>query len=291
MSNNYSGDNDSLNLNEKERNEKLIKEHDCLVNEPSLKFQQLVSIFENQESETKFKFLQELLLEVEKLDSVFDSIKRDIHVHANLALSQGRLITTTTTAEELVQADQARKVKRADGVDGAEDTDEADVSSTDDSERSDSRPAQGVAVPSGGTAPNSAAYTSTVAVTNHGGNWIGHSERNLLFVIHPWCMLHKSGVDRQSEFPPPGFLERLKNKLMALHRQSDEQQRYSPAKATVVRRRRHTHQRIKSWFQYTATVHSAYPRNEPVAAAVDFLSVWQRCANSVAAAYRAADSD
>lgn len=55
MSNNYSGDNDSLNLNEKERNEKLIKEHDCLVNEPSLKFQQLVSIFENQESETKFK--------------------------------------------------------------------------------------------------------------------------------------------------------------------------------------------------------------------------------------------
>lgn len=55
MSDNYSDDNDSLNLNEKERSEKLTKEHKCTVNEPSLKFQQLVSIFENEESETKLK--------------------------------------------------------------------------------------------------------------------------------------------------------------------------------------------------------------------------------------------
>lgn len=212
------------------------------------------------------------------------------------------MITTTPTAEELAQADQERKVERADGVDGAEDADEADVSSTDGSERSDHRPAQGVTVPSGGTSPTSAEYTSTVSVMNRDGDWIGHPERNLLFVIHPWCMLHKSGVDRQSEFPPPGFLERLKAKLMALHRQSEEQQRHSPAKTTVVRRRRHTHQRIKCWFQYTAnalggggstamtSVHAAYPRNEPAAVA-DFLSAWQRCANSVAAACRAADRD
>uniref|UniRef100_A0A2S2N884 Uncharacterized protein n=1 Tax=Schizaphis graminum TaxID=13262 RepID=A0A2S2N884_SCHGA len=116
-------------------------------------------------------------------------------------------------------------------------------------------------------------------------------------------MLHKSNADRQSEFPPPGFLERLKAKLMALHRQSDEQQwqRQGPAAAAVVcRRRRHTHQRIKCWFQYTATalggggtttamttVHAARPRNEPPAV-VDFLSVWRRYAN-VAAACSAAD--
>jgi len=55
MSDNNSDDNYSLNLNEKELNEKLIKEHKCTVSEPSLKFQQLVSIFEKEESETKFK--------------------------------------------------------------------------------------------------------------------------------------------------------------------------------------------------------------------------------------------
>ncbi|XP_003247883.1 uncharacterized protein LOC100574717 [Acyrthosiphon pisum] len=268
MSDNYSDDNDSLNLTVKERIEKFSKEHNFTVNETSLKFQRLISIFEKEESETKFK-----------------------------SLSQRRLKTATTKAAEVT-----RKAERSDGVDEAEDADEADVSSTDGSERSDHRPAQGVAVPSGRTSSTSAAYTSTVSVTNHGGGWIGHPERNLLFVIHPWCMLHKSGVDRQSEFPPPGFLERLKAKLMALHCQSDEQQRHSPSTATVVRRRRHTHQRIKCWFQYTATalgdggstamttVHAAYPRNEP-ASVVDFLSVWQRCANSVAAACRAADRD
>jgi len=73
MSDNYSGDNDSLNLNEKERNEKLTKEHNDTVNEPSLKFQQLVSIFENEESETKFKckyykFSYNLLVGIKLLD-------------------------------------------------------------------------------------------------------------------------------------------------------------------------------------------------------------------------------
>jgi len=206
-------------------------------------------------------------------------------------------MTTTLTADKVVQAEEANKSERAD------EAEEADVSSTDGSERSDNRPAQGVAVPRGGNSSTGATYTSTVSVMNHGRDWIAHPERNLLFVIHPWCMLHKSGADRQSEFPPPGFLERLKAKLMALHRQSDDQQRHNPATASVVRRRRHTHQRIKCWFQYTATalssggstamttVHAAtYPRNEP-AAVVDFLSVWQRCANSVAAACSAADRD
>jgi len=55
MSDNYSYDNDSLNLNENECNEKIINGHKCTVSEPSLKVQQLVSIFENEESETKFK--------------------------------------------------------------------------------------------------------------------------------------------------------------------------------------------------------------------------------------------
>lgn len=200
------------------------------------------------------------------------------------------------TVEGVVQTEDAKKVEVAD------EADEVDMSSTDGFERSNHRLAQGVAVPSGRNSSASAEYTSTVSVMNHDGDWIGHPERNLLFVIHPWCMLHKSGVDRQSEFPPPGFLERLKAKLMALHRQSDEQQRHSPSTSTVVRRRRHTHQRIKCWFQYTATamggggstaltaVQAAYPRNEP-AAVVDFLSVWRRCANSVAAACSSADRD
>lgn len=201
-----------------------------------------------------------------------------------------------------MQPGDAKKAERADGVDEADEPGAAGASSADGFERSNRRPAQGVAVPSGRNSSISAAYTSTVSVMKHGGDWMGNPERNLLFVIHPWCMLHKSGADRQSEFPPPGFLERLKAKLMALHRQSDEQQRHSPSTATAVRRRRHTHQRIKCWFQYTATamggggstamttVHAAYPRNEP-AAVVDFLSVWRRCANSVAAACSSADRD
>jgi len=54
MSDNYSG-NDSLKLYEEERNVKLTKKHECsAVNEPSIKVLQLVSIFENEESETKF---------------------------------------------------------------------------------------------------------------------------------------------------------------------------------------------------------------------------------------------
>lgn len=191
---------------------------------------------------------------------------------------------------------------RADEADEANEADEAKVSSTDGSERSDQAEG-GAAVPSGGNSSTTAATysASTVSVMNHGSGWIGQPDRNLLFVIHPWCMLHKSGADRQSEFPPPGFLERLKAKLMALHRQSDEQQqqhRNGSAAAAVVRRRRHTHQSIKCWFQYTATalgggpssamstaVHAAATadgqRNEQ-AAVVDFLSVWRRYANVAA---------
>lgn len=54
MSDNYS-DNDSLKLYEEERNVQLTKKHESsAVNEPSIKVLQLVSIFENEESETKF---------------------------------------------------------------------------------------------------------------------------------------------------------------------------------------------------------------------------------------------
>lgn len=102
---------------------------------------------------------------------------------------------------------------------------------------------------------------SGVAVTNYarGGSfgWMDRPERNLLFVIHPWCMLRKSDTDRQSEFPPPGFLERLKAKLLALHRETDELRRsQSPAAAAAAakRRRNNNNQRIKCWFQYTAAV-------------------------------------
>jgi len=55
MSDYYSDDNDSSNLTVKERIEKFSKEHNFTVNETSLKFQRLVSIFENEESEKKFK--------------------------------------------------------------------------------------------------------------------------------------------------------------------------------------------------------------------------------------------
>ncbi|KAE9544137.1 hypothetical protein AGLY_001826 [Aphis glycines] len=267
MSDNYS-ENDSLKLYEEERNVKLTKNHECsAVNEPSIKVLQLVSIFENEESETKFN-----------------------------SLSQRRLKTGTATPTAAVHGEEVEKPMRADEADEA---DEAEVSSTDGSEQSDQAEGE-AAMPSGGNSSTTAATysTSTVPVTNHSrSGWIGQPDRNLLFVIHPWCMLHKSGADRQSEFPPPGFLERLKAKLMALHRQSDEQQqqhRNGSAAAAVVRRRRHTHQSIKCWFQYTATalgggpssamstaVHANGQRNEP-ATVVDFLSVWRRYANVTA---------
>ncbi|XP_026815929.1 uncharacterized protein LOC113555655 [Rhopalosiphum maidis] len=268
MSDNYSH-NESLKLYENERNVKLIKDHKCTtVSVPSSKILQLVSIFENEESETKLK-----------------------------SLSQRRLTTATTTATAVARGEETEKAKRADEADGTDD--EAGEAEASPAGRPGHAPAEGAAVQGDGNFSSNASYTSTVSVTNRGGNWTGQRDRNLLFVIHPWCMLHKSSADRQSEFPPPGFLERLKAKLMALHRQSDEQQRqrHGPAAAAVVcRRRRHTHQRIKCWFQYTATAlggggtttatsavhHAARPRNEP-AAVVDFLSVWRRCANAAAA--------
>ncbi|XP_025203264.1 uncharacterized protein LOC112600289 [Melanaphis sacchari] len=275
MSDNFS-DNNSLKLYENEGNVKLTKRHkSTIVGEASSNFLQLISIFENEESETKCK-----------------------------SLSQKRSTTAAAQGEAVGKSEEAENSKRADEVD---ETDEAEVSSTAGSERSGRGSAGRAGHPSGGNPSTTAAeHTSTVSVTNHGGGWIGQPDRNLLFVIHPWCMLHKSGADRQSEFPPPGFLERLKAKLMALHRQPDEQQqqrqqqqRHGPASA--VGRRRHAHQRIKCWFQCTATalggggpaavttVHAAYQRNEPAAVA-DFLSVWRRYAN-VAAACAEADRD
>lgn len=54
---------DRLKLHEKEYNAKLTKEHKiCTVSEPSLKFLQLVSIFENEESDTKCKCKYYILL-------------------------------------------------------------------------------------------------------------------------------------------------------------------------------------------------------------------------------------
>lgn len=161
------------------------------------------------------------------------------------------------------------------------------------------------------------ASASGVAVTNYvgdggGDGWMERPKRNLLVVIHPWCMLRKSGSDRQSEFPPPGFLERLKAKLLALQRESEEQQRQrqhvmpaTAAAATTARRRRNNNQKIKCWIQYTAAVAAATaiggPRaktiatsatashqNEPLPASIDFLSVRRRFA-SIAAAFENAD--
>ncbi|KAF0768536.1 Uncharacterized protein FWK35_00006712 [Aphis craccivora] len=284
MSDNYS-DNDSLKLYEEERNVQLTKKHESsAVNEPSIKVLQLVSIFENEESETKFNCKYQTF--------------HDTHVHSNLALSQRRPKTGTATSAAAVHGEEVEKPVRA--ADEANEADEAEVSSTDGSERSDLAEG-GAAVPSGGNSSTTAATygTSTVSVTDRSrSGWMGQPDRNLLFVIHPWCMLHKSGADRQSEFPPPGFLERLKAKLMALHRQSDEQQQQHRNGSAVVRRRRHTHQSIKCWFQYTATAfgggdggpssamstaagHANGQRNEP-AAVVDFLSVWRRYANVTA---------
>lgn len=108
-------------------------------------------------------------------------------------------------------------------------------------------------------------YASGVAVTNYvgGGDWIRKPERNLLVIVHPWCMLRKSGTDRQSEFPPPGFLQRLKAKLLALHRETDqEEQRHRkyPTTAATLRRRRHTNQNnmVGCWIQYTAAVAASF---------------------------------
>lgn len=108
--------------------------------------------------------------------------------------------------------------------------------------------------PSSGGGSRHHPCASGVAMTNYRGGfgWTERPERNLLFVIHPWCMLRKSDADRQSEFPPPGFLERLKAKLLALHCETDEQRR--PQCPAAKRRCVSNSQRIKCWFQYTAAV-------------------------------------
>lgn len=107
-----------------------------------------------------------------------------------------------------------------------------------------------------------------------GGRWLERPKRPLLVIIHPWCMFRKSGTDRQSEFPPPGFLNRLKAKLLALHRDADEQQRH--ASTAAVKRRRNNSQKIKYWIQYAAAAYQNEPLRPPVF--VDFLAVRRRFA-------------
>lgn len=147
----------------------------------------------------------------------------------------------------------------------------------------------------GGSKIRKTCGTSGVAIKNYVGGSSGLFERpnrNLLVVIHPWCMLRKSGMDRQSEFPPPGFLERLKAKLLALHRETDEHVRQRPHQATATTaiatmRRRNNNQKIRFWMQYTAAVAAAAAFGGPRAAktikagayhreehkAIDFLTI------------------
>lgn len=211
----------------------------------------------------------------------------------NLVLSQKR---TALTADE----------------ETGEETADASSAGGDHSELPEDDPAAAAvetsAGPSGGTTS-----AAGVAVTNYvgGGDWTERPERNLLVVIHPWCMLRKSGADRQSEFPPPGFLERLKAKLLSLQRETDEQRQRrhvmmpaTAAAAATVWRRRSNNQKIKCWIQYTAAVaaataiggaarakaiaSSAARQNEPLSASADFLTVRRRFA-AVAAAFENAD--
>lgn len=168
----------------------------------------------------------------------------------------------------------------------------------DPDEHVDGEPAEEAAGPSSsrGTEIAAAGTASGVAVTNRGaGSWaVSRPERNLLVVIHPWCVLRKSGADRQSEFPPPGFLELLKAKLLqAIHRETDRgQHRPSPA-ADVCRRRRDNGgggggQAIKCWFRYNAAAAFRGQRNKSIAAATasypdgpavfDFLTIRRRFA-------------
>lgn len=162
----------------------------------------------------------------------------------------------------------------------------------DPSARVDDVPPEEVAGPCSRDTEIVATSASGVAVTNRGGgdSWtVSRPERNLLFVIHPWCMLRKSDADRQSEFPPPGFLELLKAKLLAIHRETNGgQHRQSPA--VVWRRRRNANgdRTINCWFQYCTTAAFRGQRTKTVAATTvsypdgparfDFLTMRQRFA-------------
>lgn len=129
---------------------------------------------------------------------------------------------------------------------------------------------------------NDVAAASGVAVTDYStigrGDW-KRPERDLLVVIHPWCTLRKSGADRQSEFPPPGFLERLKAKLLALHRgettdgpTSSSSSSAVSAKAAVVGRRRRIQydDAVKACCVRYAAAANAFRNERPV---FDFLTV------------------
>lgn len=165
------------------------------------------------------------------------------------------------------------------------------------------------AIAAGKTVVNRAFSSSAsgVAVTNYvdGASWTERPKRNLLVVIHPWCMLRKSGPDRQSEFPPPGFLERLKAKLLALHCDTDSMQPTAAvAGISNNRRRRNNNQKINYWIRYMSAITSpaaigtrpcvktvktcssaaAVRQKEPAtpAARVDFLEVRRRFASIAA---------
>lgn len=181
----------------------------------------------------------------------------------------------TSDSENLERSDDKAPVDDVVPVDDA-----APVDETDDSCRSDD------GSDGEGTSGSSAAGVAVAAYT---GGRMEQPKQNLVVVIHPWCVLRDSGVDRQSEFPPPGFLERLKTKLLALHRETDEQHGPTDAMATTEKRRRNNDQKkIKCWIQYTAAVAAAAGlggqcaktiagyRDRP---AVDFLAVRRRFTN------------
>ncbi|VVC30842.1 Hypothetical protein CINCED_3A000126 [Cinara cedri] len=217
----------------------IIKEDKCAISELSLKFLQLVSIFEGEDSDKKQKFLSQRQLTAEAETEVASP-------------------TSDVPASE-------------------------EIDSTNNG--------------GGTTSASGVAVMNYVGGDGGGGDWIMRKpERNLLIIVHPWCMLRKSGADRQSEFPPPGFLQSLKAKLLALHRKTAEEQRHCnhpSMTATTVRRRRHTNQNkmVGCWFQYTAaaaaisgpraktiTGSGAVPIHHDEPRAVDFLTAKQRFA-------------
>ncbi|XP_025408005.1 uncharacterized protein LOC112681880 [Sipha flava] len=164
-----------------------------------------------------------------------------LHTHA-----RGYIVTVYTRAV----LDSSRKRS----------TDEAETSSADG--RDPVGHVDQKATGSSGTGTEIAATSASgvAMATNGGDSWtVSRPDRNLLVVVHPWCMLRKSGADRQSEFPPPGFLERLKAKLLAIHRETDRgQHRQSPADAFRRRYGDDDGQTIKCWFRYTAAATDAF---------------------------------
>jgi len=74
--------------------------------------------------------------------------------------------------------------------------------------------------PKASSATDDAPAAAGVAVSSRTAD--ARPKQRLLVVVHPWCAFRQSAVaaNRQSEFPPPGFLKHLMAKFVALRRET-----------------------------------------------------------------------